>query len=93
MINILLAIPILFIITILSLSIYKYWEEEEQKKNTINIGGKSIPMSDISKDTYTFIGGKPYTKKQFFKAVQGKRLSQEEIEEGGKMATQLQNRR
>ena len=33
MINILLAIPILFIITILSLSIYKYWEEEEQKKN------------------------------------------------------------
>ena len=33
MIDVLLAIPILFIITILSLSMYKWWQEEERKKN------------------------------------------------------------
>ena len=50
-------------------------------------------MSDVSKDTYTFIDGKPYTKKRFFMAVQSKRLSQKQVEEGGKIATQLQNKR
>tara|TARA_R100000700_G_scaffold40217_2_gene55203 strand:+ start:3710 stop:3814 length:105 start_codon:yes stop_codon:yes gene_type:complete len=33
MINILIAIPIVFIVTILSLSMYKLWLEEERKKN------------------------------------------------------------
>ena len=33
MIDILFAIPILFIITILSLSMYKWWLEKERKKN------------------------------------------------------------
>ena len=33
MIDVLLAIPVIFIITILSLSMYKWWQEEEEKKN------------------------------------------------------------
>jgi len=33
MMDILLAIPAIFIITILSLSMYKWWQEEERKKN------------------------------------------------------------
>ncbi len=33
MIDLLTAIPIIFIVSILSLSIYKHWVEEEEKKN------------------------------------------------------------
>jgi anionic cell wall polymer biosynthesis LytR-Cps2A-Psr (LCP) family protein len=71
-------------------------EKKEKKKRMpqiINIAGKTIAVSSIPEDTYTFIGDKPYTKKEFFIAIQSKRLSKEEISQGGKMATQLQNKR
>ena len=32
MIDLLTVIPIIFIVSILSLSVYKYWLEEEEKK-------------------------------------------------------------
>ena len=60
---------------------------------TININDKLIPIKEIDAGAYTFIDGKPYTKKQFFKAIQSKRLSQKQVEEGGKIAQQLQNKR
>ena len=46
----------------------------------------------MPKDTYTYVDGKFYTKKEFVKAVQFKLLTNEQINEGGKTATKIQNK-
>ena len=58
----------------------------------INIGGELISLKDMPKDTYTYVDGKFYTKKEFVKAVQFKLLTNEQINEGGKTATKIQNK-